>query len=215
MTPTELVDLIRQRHNVVGDNFWSDNEILGHVYDASQQLAREAFVIEAIDTQSTVIGTRNYSFPTRVIAIKRIEYNGQKLQKTSFREDDLVTGLNTDVLSSGTPSYYSLWNNTIYLRAIPDSVVTLKVYSFKEATPLTTSSVTLDIPTIFQADTAEYAISKMAAKEKNYDGAKYWQQEWDKKLLKAKEWQRKKLRTDANANAFGPNMLSDTFIGYV
>lgn len=214
MTPTEFIDFVRQRHNVVGDNFQSDNEILGYFYDGAMQLSKEAYVIEEVTTTTSTSGTRSYSFPTLAIGIKRVEYNGQKLQKISFREDDLVTGLNADTTSSGTPTYYSIWDDTIYLRPTPAvSSDTIRIYYFKGPTALTTSSSSLEVPSRFHTDIADYVIAMLCAKEKNYDGAQFWLNSWTTKLAKAKQWQRKRLRTDSNANVMGTDVIADSFIG--
>ncbi|MES1987185.1 MAG: hypothetical protein V4440_03990 [Pseudomonadota bacterium] len=216
MTPTELVDLIRKRHNVVGDSFWSDDEILQHVYDACLQLAREAFVIEAVTSQLTTAGTQAYAYPSNVIAIKRVTYNGQKLMPISMREDDQLTGFNAGTTSSGVPQFYFVWNDQIYLRQIPnDSTATLQVFSFNEPSTLTTSSTTLDIPTQFQIDTADYAIAMMSAKEQNFEKSQYFMNRWDLRILKAKQWHRKRLRADGFSSVVDVESASETFIGTV
>jgi hypothetical protein len=214
MTPSELVTFIRQRHNVVSDNFWSDTEILGYVHDACMQLARDALCIERVYTTTTVAGTQEYSYPSSTISIKRITWNGEKLQPISFREDDQLTGLNQATTSQGDPQYYAIWNETLYLRPIPSSAQTLTIFSYNEPQTLTITS-TLEIPSIFHADTADLALSYMHAKEKNFQGAQYWRNEWDKKLLKAKQWSRKRLRGDSFSSVMDVDSMNESFLGTV
>jgi hypothetical protein len=214
VTPTELITMIRQRTNTVGDTFWSDDEILGYIYDACMQMAKEAYAIERTYTTTTVAGTREYSFPTTAMAIKRLEYDGSKLQKINDREDDQLTGLNANTTSQGKPQYYWTWNRTIYLRPIPDAAMSLKIFSFNEPQVLTTASA-LEIPTQFQVDTIDYAKKLMAAKERNFQSAQYWGNEWDKRLIKIKQWSRKRLRSDAFANVMDIDSLSESFLGSI
>jgi hypothetical protein len=215
MTPTQLINAIRQRHNAVGDNFYSDEEILSYVYEACCILAREARVIEAVYTTTTTSGTREYSYPTNTIAIKRVEYNGAKLQPISFREDDQITGLNASTTSTGTPQYYSIWNETLYLRPIPNSSsATLKIFSFNEPQSLTTLS-TLEIPTQFQPDTILFALSWMAGKERNFESATYFMNEWEKRVEKAKAWSKKRLRGDSLTNVVDLESMSESFLGTI
>lgn len=213
MTPTELITYIRQRHNAVGDNFYSDSEILAYVYDACLQMGRE-FVIERTYTTTTVAGTREYSYPTNTIAIKRVTYDGAKLKPFNFREDDLITGLYETTASQGTPQFYAVWNETLYLRPIPDAARTLKIYSFNEPQVITTTS-TLEIPTQFHVDTADYVIAMLQAKEQNYEGSRYWMQNWEKRLLKIRQWSMKRLRRDANAHVINVEATPETYLGTV
>lgn len=214
MTPSELVTFIRQRNNIVGDNFWSDEELLGYVYDACLQMARDAYVIERVYTTTTTAGVNEYVYPTNTIAIKRVTYDGKKLDPISFREDDQLTGLNQATTSRGSPQYYAVYNETLYLRPIPDDALTLKIFSFNEPQTIDTTS-TLEIPSQFHADTCDLANSYIKAKENNFSGAQYWMTQWEKKLVKIKSWQRKRLRADANANVLDIDSLTNSFLGTV
>lgn len=214
MTPTDLVTYIRQRHNAVGDTFWSDQEILNLVWEACFQMAREAYAIEGTTTTATVAGTQTYAYPTSTIAIKRITWMGIKLQPISFREDDQLTGLNAATLVQGNPQYYALWNSYIYLRPIPSDVQTLQIFTYKEPVQITTSS-TLEIPTQFHLDTVDYAVAIMNAKEKNFAAAQYWQARWDQKLARIKAWGRKRLRTDSFSAVQDMNSMNESFLGTI
>lgn len=213
MTPTELINYIRQRHNATGDNFYSDAEILSYVYDACTQMARE-FAIERTYETTTVVGTREYSYPTNTIAIKRVTYDGAKLQPFSFREDDQITGLYESALTQGSPQYYAVWNDTLFLRPTPDDTKTLKIYSFNAPQVITTTSV-LEIPVQFHVDTSDYVIAMLQAKEQNYEGSQYWMDKWERRLMKIRQWSMKRLRRDSNAHVLNVDTLSESFLGTV
>jgi hypothetical protein len=214
MTLTELITMCRQRHNSVGDTFWSDDEIRGLIYAGCNEMAREAKVIEGVYTTSTVVGQQEYSYPTQTISIKRVTYAGAKLQPITFREDDQITGLNAGVTSQGTPQYYAVWNDTIYLRPLPAAVGTLKIFSYNEPQALTSVS-TLEIPSQYHADIVSYVLFCMHAKEKNFDGATYWRDEWDERLLRIKVHQRKRLRGDSFTNVNDIDTMGESFIGTI
>lgn len=212
MTPTELQTFIRQKYNIVGDNFWSDSEIYNLIWEASYQLAREAFVIEGTYTTTTVAGTQAYSYPTNAISIKRITWDGRKLQPINMREDDSLTGNLQSSTSQGDPQFYYVWDETIYLRPIPSSAATLKIFSFDKPQEITTSS-TIDVPEQFHMDLIDYVLSNLHAKEKNFAGAQYYLALWQAKIAKIKAWQRKRLRGDAFSNVQDIDSLSETFVG--
>lgn len=214
MTLTELITMARQRHNSVGDDFWSDEEIRGLIFSACIEMAREAFVIEGVYSTTTVASQQQYTYPTSTIAIKRVTYDGIKLQPITFREDDQITGNNAATTSTGTPQYYAVWNDTIYLRPTPAAAATLEIFSYNEPQAITSVS-TLEIPTQYHIDIVDYLLSAMSAKEKNFEGATYWRDQWDKRLAKIKAHERKRLRRDSFTNVNDIDSMSESFIGTV
>ncbi len=74
MTPTQIEEAARRRYNSVGDTFWSSDEIMQLMTDACLELAKEALVIEATYTTSTVVGQIQFpsgELPTRVKSLNR------------------------------------------------------------------------------------------------------------------------------------------------
>lgn len=199
MTPTQILTSAKQRYNAVGDSFWSDDELLGLLYDACLDMTRESLSIERTYSTSTVASQQEYAYPTDTISIKRITYEGRKLTQINMREDDRITGLNQSTTSTGTPAFYFIWNETISLRPIPSAVGTLKIYSYNEPAVLTISS-TLEIPTQFHMDTVNYIVSEMASKDMNFKKAEYYAAKWEKAKLNAKKFARKQKRGDAMAH---------------
>jgi len=196
VTPGEVALAARQRTNSVGDTFYSDAELYGYIWDAQNVLAREAFVIERTYTASTVASQREYTYPTSTIAVKRVEYNGTKLATITFREDDQLSLFNSTTQATGNPAFYALWNFTLYLRPVPVEVGTLTIYSYNEAQEVTNSS-TLEVPDLYHHDLVTYLCARMAEKNQNWDAADRYQDRWDKAVMKAKAFQRRRLRGDA------------------
>jgi hypothetical protein len=216
MTPQQVESAARRRYNSEDSTFWSQDEVFKVIYEGELILAREALVIEASTTSTSTDGTRAYSFPSGFIAVKRIEYNGSKLRPIDFREDDLLTLSNSTTTEEGTPQYYVVWNDQVYLRPIPDtSDVTITWYGYKEPTLLTTVSSTLSIPSRFHVDLIEYTASIMAAKDENLRMAQYYEARWMDRVERAKAWQKKRLRTDSFATVKSEEALSQTLLGTV
>jgi hypothetical protein len=214
MTPQELETSIRQRLNAVNDTFWSQSEMFSLIEAACNEMAKKALVIERVYTTTTVAGQQEYSFPTNTISIKRVTYNGQKLTPITFREDDALTLSNSATLATGTPSYYAVWNSTLYLRAVPDDAQTLKIFSYNKPQTITVSSE-IEVPEQFQNDLIWYCLSQMHAKEKNYQGAKYYQDMWDKALEEARRWSRLRKRGDSFVAVQDLETLPATVIGAI
>lgn len=214
MTPTEIETSARNRYNSIGDSFFSSEEILALMWDACLDITRECNLIERVYTTSTVASQQEYAYPTSTISIKRITYDGKKLKPITMREDDAITGLNQSTTSEGTPQYYFVWNDTIYLRPIPSSVATLKIFTYNEPSVLTISS-TLEIPTQFHMDIVDYIVSEMAAKDSNLQFAKYYADKWERSKLDIKKWQRKRLRGDSFASVQDEDQLIEGYLGIV
>lgn len=216
MTPAQVEQAARNKYNSLTSTFYSQDEVFKLIYMAELELATKALVIEGVDTSiATVAGTRAYSFPTGVIAIKRVEYNGQKLQKIDFRDDDMLTTFNSATTEQGSPLYYAEWNKTLYLRAIPDAIQTLTLYVYKEPTLLTTASTTLDVPTELHTDLIDYVTSELAAKDERFDISDRYLARWNDKVQKAIQWQKKRLRTDSFTQVRDIEQLGEFIIGTI
>ncbi len=167
MTPLEIIETCRNSYNALNDNFYSESELLRQIELAQQELVHEGLIYEGSFEGSTIIGTQDYDYPTSLIAIKRVEYDGKKLQHISFRQDDQVTLYDSKTSLTGEPQFYMTWNNTIKLRPIPSAVATLKVMGYRNPDSVESTSV-LDVPALFHPAIVCYVTKYMAAKDQNW-----------------------------------------------
>jgi hypothetical protein len=214
MTVSELETAARQRYNAVGETFWSASEIQNLMYSACLELSTETQCIERVYTTDTTIGEQDYDFPTSTIAIKRVTYNGRKLRAVNMREDDALTLNNQSTAETGSPQYYTVWNYTISLRPIPDSVYALKIYSINEPQEITNTSI-LEVPVEFQMRLVNYMLSEMYAKDKDINTASYYLKKWEKDKNDIKRWMKLRKRTDSYARVMDEETLPETFLGAV
>lgn len=216
MTPQQVEEAARRRYNAVNDTYWVQDEIFKIIYEGEQILATEALAIEAKDTSiTTVSGTRIYDIPSLVIAIKRIEYNGYKLQPIDFREDDFLTLNNSSTADTGTPQFYTIWNSQIYLRPIPDAAHTLTLYCNKEATLLTTASTTLSTPTFCHSGLIDYTVAQMGAKDQKFEVMDRYDAKWERQVIRIKQWIAKRKRTDGYAVVKDEESMAVTLLGAI
>lgn len=198
MTPSQLETMARQQYNAVGDTLWSTAEIMDLIYAACMELALESWCIEQTFLAPTVVGTSEYDFPGNSIGIKRITYDGRRLNKITFRQDDYLTGGNQNSTTQGTPNAYAEWNETFYLRPIPDAVYNLKVFAFIEPQPVTSTSV-LEVPSRYHLYMVDYLLYRMYAKDKDFNSAQFFENKWEKNKGKAVSQEKRKRRADAFA----------------
>lgn len=216
MTPAQVETAARRRYNSENSTFWSQDEIFKVIYEAEQILAMDALVIEATDTSiTTVAGTRAYNKPSLFIAVKRIEYNGGKLKKIDFREDDALTLSNSTTTAQGTPQYYVEFDDQFLLRPIPDAAQTLTIYGYQEATLLTTASTTLSTPARCHSSLINYVAAVMASKDENWEMYNYFMQFWQKDVERHIAFTAKKKRQDGFAVVKDEESLAVTLLGAV
>lgn len=211
MTPAQIEEYARRRYNAVGDTFWSQEEIFQHIYDACLEMSRECLSVERTYSTTTVSGTQGYDFPTNAMAIKRVTWNGRKLTPMDMREDDAITGLNMATTDTGNPEFYWIWNQTIYLRPIPGSAQTLKLWTYNFPSTVTTTS-TLEIPEQFHLKIPNYVNQQMALKDQNFTAAEYYSSLWERDKTDIKRWMKKMKRADGFATVKDENMIVETFI---
>ena len=198
MTPQQIEDAARRKYNSYSSSFYSSAEIWDLIYQAELEIARETRMLEGLTTTTTTASTQSYSFPTGVLELKRVEYDGQALTKIDFRDDDLLTFTNSNTTSEGTPSYYFVWNDTIYLRPIPDtSSKEIKIYYYKLPAIVTSASQTLEVPNLFHMSIADYVTAELAQKDGNNQVAQLYFDKWYNKHLPAMiKWSRRRRSSD-------------------
>jgi hypothetical protein len=214
MDYTDIEAAARAQFNAVGDTFFSTTDFTSSLYQAQLILAREALCIEATYTTTTVVGTQEYSYPTNTISIKRVTYDGKKIQPINLREDDALTLGNSASTATGTPAFYYVWDDTIYLRPIPDDDLTLKIYSYNEPSEVTSAS-TIEVPTQFHMDLVEYILSRMYAKDGNIQMAQYHLERWNEAVQAAKKWAQKRKRGDGMPVVGDEETLAISIIGTI
>jgi hypothetical protein len=212
MTPTEIETMARDAYNAVGDKFWSQSEIFNLIYAAMMGLVEKGLVIERTFSASTVASQQEYDYPTNAIAIKRVEYDGAKLQHIDQREDDAITLNDAATTNEGTPYYYQTWNEVIILRPIPDSVGTLKIRAYVEPTVPTVSS-TLEVPTQHHLKIVDFVVREMVAKDQNWNAYDRYDARWQEHLQTVMRWAAKKKRGDKFAVVKNVDTLTESLLG--
>ena len=213
-TPSQIQADARRKYNATGDTFFVDDDFYDLIYEAETQLAEEAMVIEKVYSTTSVAGQREYSWPSTAIAIKRIEYDGNKLRYSTFREDDNMTLSQADSTDTGTPDFYQIWDRTIYLRPIPGtSDLTIRIFTYDRPSLLSTGSANLAVPEQFRKDIVNFVVAHMAMKDGNQNVARDYMNRWDLALKRAIRWQRKRRNADTPKRVQNVDDLPMTHLG--
>lgn len=186
MTPQQIETAARRIMNAEGSNFWSQAEIIeNYLYFVLQELVDETQCIENRYTTVSVASQQEYAIPDRMIQIKRVEYDSQKMQPITFHQLDSID-LNTNTTVTGTPQYYYFWDNAIGLYPVPDTAaLTIKIYSLDDPS-VPTSASTLEVPTQFHGFLAVGVAYYMSLKELGHPNTARLRDQWQISIEKAK-----------------------------
>lgn len=186
MTPSEIETAARRMLNAHGSSFWSSDEIIGnYLYMAAMELAGETFCIENRYTTTSVASQQEYAIPTRALAVKRVEYDGQKLRPISFQQLDSID-LNTATTITGTPQYYYHFDESIGLFPAPSTAgKNITVYSYDEPS-VPTSTSTLEIPTRFHGYLVVGVAYYMSLKELGHPHTPRFEVHWARAIDKVR-----------------------------
>lgn len=215
MTPAQIQAAARRKYNATGDTFFSDDEFFYLIYEAESVLAQESLVIQKTYTTSSVASQREYAWPTNALGIRRIEYDGSKLKFINMRQDDIVTLLNTDVVDTGTPEYYFVWDRSIFLRKTPGTAgLSIKIYTYDLPSLQTSSSANLDTPVIYHKDIVNFVVANMAIKDGNGTIYDRFNKMWELAVANSRKFQRRRVGQDGMPRVQNVDALVNTNLGY-
>jgi hypothetical protein len=144
VTLAELITDLRKRLDdaIEGDDdstsFWTNEELTTWLNEANLRLAQMLEDIEAIDTQDIVGEQANYDLPSDFLRMVRVTYNSLPLNPIDFmRLAQYESEGSPTTAESGTPGYWYIWNNDVYIYPVPAAALAggLKLYYYK--TPAT------------------------------------------------------------------------------
>lgn len=178
MTLAQFVDYVRNRHNAVNDNHWSDAEIYAMITARANEVLTIIGLIEATDTSTTTVAsTQSYSIPSDANRLRAVLYDGELLQSVDFREWETEKAGSTT--PEGTPTKYVQWNEQVLLIPIPDDAKTLTFYYYKEHPFIDgTTQTTIDIPSELHYRLADGVIADMFAKDLNPNMFDRYENKW-------------------------------------
>jgi len=127
VTLNEMIADVRFRLDEIGagDEFWTDGEITNWLNEASERVAMELEDIEHTYTQDSVALQPDYPLPTDYLRLQQAIYNGMFLKQISQMELRQYGAVgNPTTAQTGTPEYYYMRANNIWLFPAPDTSVT-------------------------------------------------------------------------------------------
>lgn len=212
MTPSQLEQSARRRYNAVNDTFWTQAEMLDMMFQAQMELATECLVIQNKYTTTTVASQQAYAWPTRAISIKRVAYDGAKIDPIDMREDDAISLTNTTSIATGIPQFYFSWERSIYLQPVPSEAKTLDIWTYDYPETVVVTSA-LSVPCEYQPGMVYFMLAEMALKDGNFALSDRYKARWDGEKAKALKLESKRKRGDGPARIKDIERLAQSAFG--
>ena len=180
MTLSQALDYARTRMNAKSDlTYWTNEELYALITAACNEILGVLGLIEALDTSiTTVASTQSYAFPSNVVSIKKLLYDGYPVMHVSAREaEGLKEG---NVVAVGRPEYWYDWNSTIYFVPNPSEAVTVTLFCEKMHPFIDNSAqTTIDIPAVLHYRLMDRVLCMMYGKDLNVGMMNHYETLWN------------------------------------
>lgn len=214
MTPGDIETNARALLNADTDTFWTTTSIIqNYLYRCCVEMSLHTKCIYNIYTATTTTNTSSYSIPSYVFEIKRITYDGNKLENIDMRQDDMIRGISTALV--GSPQYYYVYSDSYYLTPIPDNSYTVNMYYYGVHTFVTTTATVLEIPTRYHNYLVDGVAFHMVSKELGDPRIGLYQSKWLAGLQEVLRFESSKKRGDQFTRVKTEEELFNTYIGIV
>ncbi len=113
-TLSEIRQQVRDRIDESNAKFWTNTQIDSWINEGARDLARRGEVLQTRSTITSVAGTQEYTLPTDVVRVYRVEYEdsgGQiwPLEYRDFNNMDSVWWTRQATTESSRPYWFTMW----------------------------------------------------------------------------------------------------------
>jgi hypothetical protein len=149
----------------------TDADILRWVNSAQVEIVSKNQILVADATTPSIANIYDYDVSSlNIQTIHSIHYNGSRLEGISFVdfESNILSG-DPNRTSTGVPSLWAKWGNTITLYPTPSSDGdAIKIYYFGLPATVSALSETLSLPDNYYERILEYVLSKAYEMDENF-----------------------------------------------
>jgi hypothetical protein len=217
MTTSDVLNYCKAMMNEEGaiTPNWSDTELFRIVEKKCNEALSFLGLVDTKTTTLSVAGQADYNYPTNMIRIRRIWYSGMGLKYITIRQyESRQPG---GIAPSGTPREFTLYNNVITLTPVPSvSNDTITIFGESQQTSITSSSVSIDIPSVFHGAICDGVISEMFAKDLNSGFYDRFNNKWnDIHIPSMREFARRRRRRGLPTTVIDSDSLLETEFGVI
>lgn len=161
--------------------YFTDSMLTRWLNNGALELAYRLENLEEVSSDDSVASTANYTLPTDLLKIKRVQYNSRPLRWISYPELDKYekTGSpSTDY--DGTPTSFYLWDGELYLYPAPAAALTngIRITYYKSPAALVGDTDVSDHPLQFHNLLIYWAVERGLRRDGYHTEADRYQQMW-------------------------------------
>lgn len=183
-TPTlRLADVIAEVKTQFGDTSGTeltDAMIARWTNQAQIEIVSQNPFLKATATQNTVAGTQTFILPSDVLQVETLQFDGVILENMSFEQYN--TKYRGAQLSTGTPTTWSVWGNSVYLYPVPDNVKTVTIFYVKSPTNVSSPNDLLACPDRYFNAIVEFCMSRAFAMDEDWPAQQVKSAAFDKNV---------------------------------
>lgn len=157
VTQAELEEQVRDALLETSGKRWAPRVVTRWINEALRDIARRSESLATYSTVAAVIGTQQYTLPTDVIRVHRVEWRptaDQQVYPLDYRDFNNMDTVwwTQQTQTEGIPCLYTLWgyppNLKLVSYPIPSVAGNFRVYYYKMPAELTTANpgATADLP---------------------------------------------------------------------
>lgn len=122
-TQADVLEQIRDRLDEATSTYWTDAELYRFINEGAREVCRRGEVLQKRDTIASIASTQEYTMPTDVLRVYRVEYedassNVVPLEYRDFNSMDSIWWTRQKTTTGSKPYWYTMWGYPPALKII-------------------------------------------------------------------------------------------------
>lgn len=183
-TAQNIIDRLKRQFGDESGAQVTDSDIINWINAGQVEINSRNRIIKGTATTPTVIGTRQYTFPTpRILEIERLYYDGKPLEWMNYEEANAYIVKNDPTfILTGTPYLWYEWGPNLTVHPTPDAVGTLSLDYIGYPTDVVDGSSVLALPDNYFNALLEYCLKQAYEQDDDWTGSSIKSDALDKSL---------------------------------
>lgn len=187
MTGQDVIDRVR---SIMGDKasaLFQDTEVLLWIDDASIDIAKKTLCLPTHSETDAVADDYSYELPNDYAGIRKVTFDGKGLIKTTAGEMDRDYPDRDITVISGTPWYFYIYVNMLFLypAASSNGSGNLDIFYARTSEPLDDADSIIDLPVRFHSLVVRYALAMAKELAEEYTIAKMYMTDYETGVIAA------------------------------
>lgn len=169
---SEVVTAVQRQFGDEASVQINEDDVMRWINDAVIEICMQNDLKQATGTMNTVIGTNSYAFPSDLLQVRTIYYDGSRLKFIKRTEyDEYVNEQDPNEELTGTPTLFTRWGSDFILYPKPDAVKQLKLLYLQQPFEVAGVNDDIPVPDIYRARVVEYCLQKAYETDEDWEAA--------------------------------------------